>query len=692
AYFSKTGNDRSSSGASDTVLLENLEKELQAVETFCRQSTELTDPVQNNDSNEKVVATLIAHSIKVKNGYQQFHRAEEWEREYQRICTQNSTLSNVHMTLFQARHQMHTQDVVFRPGEAEYERMTIFLHDPDCDGGGTGRRPLPFLFLPSLPLVLKKGIECVTTAMIASLYTNLIKLGYFATQHVKNILEPQLLRFFLSGFLPNTQIIRAGGGDGDVSRIPLSLKARFDPTSPLAMYIHGPPGSGKSSFARNFPIALQDTLAEFADPECFVRLVKQNLNKTMSDLELELELRPNNNDMSLMSIIQSRKQKMSQAKRGLVILNMEEMPRYDESADPDQSAVIKLVCHRFGGRKGDYRQCDEAETSSCDIATKPPRNSTRLGIGNDYSLVTIFTSNYPLKEASHKQLHQLGIFQELVGIEMFSISGPDRIQFSKSYFLKALEELDGGKHEWLRIKDNLELDMLFSEGDTRPMIKTLRILAYYLSILLDGENASQKLADGILGVSRVQIQQKEQRCSIKLFSGAANVGIFVLLRSTMDHSECWFPESSIDSGRNLEQILNLWSAKALAPAVVLSRCKGKAARLMKSLTFTNESRFHCIRNIHVDKYKMSKSLYDRNETPNLRDDILKFGRGALVAVELICPTEESQLLCREMIEDSPSMTAFSSLRSSLYKDGLLFLLVIEGNVTPEVASRVTFEL
>eukprot|EP00529_Nitzschia_sp_RCC80_P040898 CAMPEP_0113441960 /NCGR_PEP_ID=MMETSP0014_2-20120614/1361_1 /TAXON_ID=2857 /ORGANISM="Nitzschia sp." /LENGTH=89 /DNA_ID=CAMNT_0000332839 /DNA_START=231 /DNA_END=500 /DNA_ORIENTATION=- /assembly_acc=CAM_ASM_000159 len=86
---------------------------------------------------------------------------------------------------------------------------------------------------------------------------------------------------------------------------------------------------------------------------------------------------------------------------------------------------------------------------------------------------------------------------------------------------------------------------------------------------------------------------------------------------------------------------------------------------------------------------MTKSLYDREDSPNLRDDILSFGRGALVAVEMYCPTMSSQLCIREMIEDSPSMTAFSTTKSALTKAGLLFAIHIEGDITPEILSRAS---
>jgi len=86
--------------------------------------------------------------------------------------------------------------------------------------------------------------------------------------------------------------------------VPLLLNAHFVPTYPLCFYFHGKAGSGKSSLVRNFSYALNTTIEDFVDPEVMVRMVKQNLNKPYDVLELEFDLRPNNNDLSVMSIIQ----------------------------------------------------------------------------------------------------------------------------------------------------------------------------------------------------------------------------------------------------------------------------------------------------------------------------------------------------------------------------------------------------
>jgi hypothetical protein len=143
----------------------------------------------------------------------------------------------------------------------------------------------------------------------------------------------------------------------------------------------------------------------------------------------------------------------------------------------------------------------------------------------------------------------------------------------------------------------------------------------------------------------------------------------------------------------LSQILGFYFARTLSPVVILSRNK----ELISDLTavIARLEGVEVIRNIDPSSYKMMRSLYDPSDAPNLRDDILQLQRDgggqsqALVTIELACRTRDSQMIIREIIEDNPSMTAFSSERSALYKDGLLFCVHVERAITPEIASRAS---
>lgn len=462
---------------------------------------------------------------------------------------------------------------------------------------------------------------------------------------------------------------------------------------------------GKSSLAKVLPTALQSTLEQHIDPECMVRFVKQNLNKPLKTLELEFQLRPNNNDMSVMSIIQGRRMTMSQSKPGLVVLNLEEMPKDSLQGNPNQLSVAQLISQRFGGRKGDYPS--KGQSSGRRVHTAP-HNSDKRTIGKDYSLVTIFTSNYPLAEESKTALEHLELYQSLTVIEMPSITGSDRSQFARSYLRQCLVDILGqGVASHISIQ-NIVLGIASSDGDTRPLVRQLRIFSYYLGKLYKRVVVEHQ---GKFLVKGIQVSQNETNCTLtletqidrksnskwdeRLAMGSMNnwypAGPFIFdsrIKPTIEKLNAMVDEKK---AAELAVILEFWVSTTLAPAVILSRDKTIIGHLMDSIACMGDD-IGCIRNVDTQNYKMIKSLYDPKETPNLRDDILKFGRGSLVATELKCPTQDSQLCIREMIEDSPSMTAFSSTKSALYKSGLLFVIHVEGQITQEVLSRVSIVL
>jgi len=113
----------------------------------------------------------------------------------------------------------------------------------------------------------------------------------------------------------------------------------------------------------------------------------------------------------------------------------------------------------------------------------------------------------------------------------------------------------------------------------------------------------------------------------------------------------------------LRQILDFYFGRTLTPVVILSQNKKLISDLTDAVATLDEVK--TIRNIDPNNYKIMRSLYDPSDTPNLRDDILELqrnvsGRSSLVTIELQCCTSDSQMMIREIIEDNPSMTAFSS--------------------------------
>lgn len=451
--------------------------------------------------------------------------------------------------------------------------------------------------------------------------------------------------------------------------------AHFTPTLPLSYYFFGKAGAGKSSLVRNFQPALEAAIEETADPEILARLVKQNLNKRFDTLELELQLRPNNNDLSVMSIIQGRRMTMTQTKPGLVVVHLEEMPSSDPIGNPNQLQVAQLISQRFSGRYGAFQASGKP----------PPRNSENRGIANDASVVSLFTSNYQLDDASKEALNRLKMFEHLDTIEITAVSGIDRVHFANAYLRQCL------KDRFVEQQPNIDLSLKISvgEGDTRPLVRYLRMIAFYTTALV-----SRSLRFG--GRVEVNVVQDGQKCtiftaseSIELETGTLNNLFPVTPRiydsrvsDAIQRLDAVFP--ALDE---LSVILDFWLARTFAPAVIVSNDQHKIRRLMEVVKTLKD--VCSIEHVNAQNYKMMKSLYDPNDTPNLRDDILRFGRGATVAVELECPSKDAQMCIREIIEDSPSMTAFSTAQSALGKDGLLFAVYVKGEITAEVQSRAS---
>lgn len=454
--------------------------------------------------------------------------------------------------------------------------------------------------------------------------------------------------------------------------------AHFTPTRPLSLYFHGKAGAGKSSFVRNFQPALEATVEEAADPEILARFVKQNLNKRLGVLELELELRPNNNDLSVMSIIQGRRMTMTQSKPGLVVVDLEEMPSNDPEANPNQLKVAHLISQRFAGRNGAFQDKDKPA----------PRNSDKRGIANDASLVTLFTSNYELDAESQEALIRLKMFEFLDTVEMTAVSGADRVQFAHSYLRQCIKD----RFAELDPKYEISLDIAVGDGDTRPLVRFLRMVGFYICGLV-----ARTVRFG--STIEAKVIQRGDSCmifaageSVELKTGTLE-NLFPVTPRVFDTRVSEALTQLQPVFPNLDElsiILDFWFAKTLAPAVIVSNDGSKIQHLIEA--FNSLKNVFCIHRVNAETYKMMKSLYDPSDTPNLRDDILKFGRGANVAVQLQCPSKDAQLCIREIIEDSPSMTAFSTAKSALYKEGLLFAVHVQGEITPEVRSRASIIL
>lgn len=588
-------------------------------------------------------------------------RLDQMQREYDQILFQNCSFTNALAQLFLSENYCTINKVYFKRSDCpRYERFTIYLYDPEIDE----LKPSSFSFVPSLTKAILEGPEAMCQEMISSFWQGLLEFGYYASPILKNKMTPSIFNYFMSGVTSDPSL-------------PLLLNSHFDPTFPLSFYFYADPGTGKSALVKNLSPALNYALNRTVDAEILVRFVKQNLNKPLETLKLEMELRPNNNDLSVMSIIQGRRMTLSQTKPGLVVVDLEEMAKFGCNANPDQLSTAKLISMRFSGRNGKFS------------IQGVPRNSGKRGISGDSTLLALFTSNYCLEESSLHALQSIETFANLQVIHMRAVEDEDRKMFAKSYVLQSIERFI---HRDIDINASIPV----GTGDTRPLVRYLRILAFYTSSQLRDIGPSEPIKVELTctkdsSVTYVRVNNRKP-LSLRLgeFGNWYPENRFDVIDPRAETSILRFQKnaSGDDSvSSKLMRIVDLYFAKSLAPTVIISNNFGIVNSLCCALA--SEKDVHFIPNIRVKETKMMKSLYDPSDLPNLKDDIMKFGKGAFVVIQLLCADVDDQLCIREIIEDSPSMSAFSSEKSALYKEGLLLCIHVNGVISPEVQSRAS---
>lgn len=354
-------------------IISKWEKRLEDVLSSTKCTTSTTDTIvlqELSESSSRILSQLLSKLAEIDHSL----RNDQLLHEYNRITYENCTLANacLHRWIYGDDKQQYDLDEVYYkaspPGRylPKYERITINMKEVNAVEPSKSK----LIFLPSLTKILtSRAIEAasgnctvrhplhsVVDDMISSTWDNLLRCGYYVDETRKRYLEPELKKFYLSGLL-----------GGKESNMPILLNAHFTPTYPLSLYLYGTAGAGKSSLVTNLYPSINVAISSHCDPELCVRFCKQNLNKPFKTLQLELDLRPNNNDYSVMSIIQGRRMTLSQSKPGLVVVGLEEMPSDKIDSDPNQSEVGKLISMRFSGRKGEFK------------GGQAPRNSAKRG-------------------------------------------------------------------------------------------------------------------------------------------------------------------------------------------------------------------------------------------------------------------------------------------------------------------------
>jgi hypothetical protein len=375
-----------------------------------------------------------------------------------------------------------------------------------------------------------------------------------------------------------------------------------------------------------------------------VRLVKFNLNKPLQVLKKELQLRPNNNDLSVMSIIQGRRQTFAQVKRGIVIIALEEVPASNGKAGVDED-------------DDDDEDNDEDNIMEQELTLK--HLALRFtGIDNDTTLLPLFTSNYKLSEKSRMLLKQLNMFRNMAEIEMGGVNGEDRMtlsnNFLKSAIMSQLVRLSKVRPSDIKF-DVIQLSqsVVMESGDIRPLRYKLNVVGFFValeSIRLSNSNFQGSLSLDVdqhdeedKEVIEYTISNNDEAVLAKGKLQAFEYGGFyptlednryslVDRRSVLVHealiSKFGISKESLEKCWRISVIVDMYFNKALYPAVVVFKGNAKLASALVSLLCGKDEGDvgggWCEGVLDVDprQINMVRSLYDSRDSRNLRDDIM----------------------------------------------------------------------
>lgn len=244
-----------------------------------------------------------------------------------------------------------------------------------------------------------------------------------------------------------------------------------------------------------------------------------------------MTLRPNNNDLSVMSIIQGRRQSFAHAHPGLVVVGLEEVPppieegtvgASEEDANAmSQASALSLLVRRFSGQTGEDASSAQPRASPHLSRQAQRQYQGRGGISTHTEVLCIFTSNYPLLPSARVLLSPLPLFQHLVHVPMEGLKGRGENvgrgqKFARDYLGELLarrlarpretvevEEVEGlrGCMTGPRVEAGLE-----GEGDIRGMVRQLRTLAFLTANAWKKEVRGEK--DGKTRTIRVSVREE----------------------------------------------------------------------------------------------------------------------------------------------------------------------------------------
>ncbi|KAL1528709.1 hypothetical protein AB1Y20_010043 [Prymnesium parvum] len=370
------------------------------------------------------------------------------EREWERLVTVHSTLANSCLERFCAATGVHLQDATLMVSQQPArERILLLLYDRVVHE--VQQWPRPFSWVPSLSKVLEmRSAERLGQAATESLWEELRKGGFWPSSALRDQLRPLFEGWFRTCFMTH-------GG--------IPLRAALSPKQPLCLYLHGTAGSGKSSLVRSLLPAIACAVRGWLNPGLQAGFVKQGLNKEISALNLEFERRPNNNDLSVVSVVEMAREPLAAVSPKLLLLGLEEMPA--SAADGAATAHEE--------RSGLERAASQEEAA----ALLAERFSKTVAHPD---MIVAFSSNYELCAEAHAKLRKCPLFSGVLPVFVRPVDGGERRDLARQLIRRRMLEL---------LKDcqakagpatlAIEVTMRLGEGDVRPLVRELRAVAAF---------------------------------------------------------------------------------------------------------------------------------------------------------------------------------------------------------------------
>ena len=423
---------------------------------------------------------------------------QQIEREWLALMGAHSSLANACLWRFCVATGMHLQDATVLTSAAAPDRARIVLLLYDRTVHSEQQRPRRFAWVPALSKLL-------ATLDSAALAQQMVAQLWECMRRTQQIYVPSALRTQLEALLTEwfkSSLTTHGG---------LRVRASFMPRTQLCLYMHGAAGAGKSSSVRALLPALVATVRASLHPEMQGGFVKQTLNKTLPDLALEFDRRPNNNDLSVVSVIEMAREPLTATEPRLLLLSLEEMP--PSSAEDPARLASGAAAHEAAGEAaaGEAVSTGDAGASPADaqlaVCSLLAEVFKRSAAHPD--LVVCLTSNYALSPAAEETLRGCSAFKTVRAVPVAAVEGDERRAFAHAFLSdrlgRALMHAHGGAAERaptahaavqapkpddaalaceLASALTIEIDLELGGGDVRPLVRHLRCLAAYAASML----------------------------------------------------------------------------------------------------------------------------------------------------------------------------------------------------------------